>query len=778
MVTLIGRRDELTALARLLDRGLAGTGGHIVVTGQPGSGRTALADAAVDLARSRGIEVHRGTAAPDLPVWHQILGALELPLPAGAEPEHAATAIAGSGCRLLVIDDIDKAGEPALTFLPVLASHLAAGATMLLVTTAESVRLTPELRLSGLTEPELATMLPGLSAAAVHAVWLVTGGLPGPARAVAASLPDPVDDVLTHLALTTPSRAGFLDLDIGLLRVLEAAVQQPLAPDHRARVLARLARELLGDSTAVERRRELIDEAESLARASGSPGTIAEVLDCRLHALWDPAAADERQATAGEIVEQARRAGDADAERRGLFWRFTALAELGELGAAESALTAYARAGEAVGDAEAAVVVLARQAMLATVRGRFAAAEALAGEMDVRGTQAGLPDTYRLAGSLRSAIAAMRGDQEGHAEKWDAMGRKLPGNFYEATAARVMAESGRLDDAELELERVLPSVLAGSGPRWLGAVADLAVVASHVGEPATAQALYDALSPYRGRLVVSGGANTITGPIDDYLGRLAIRLRRPEQAVAHLDSAATLEERIGALPWLANTLVTRAHALSLRDADGDAAAAREDQQRARSIAERLGMRGVLADPTAPDTWRLCRDGDDWRLATTTETAVLRDGRGIHYLRALLAAPGEEIAALDLVAGGAGLRVSPADPVLDDAARAAFRQRLAVLEDQLDAADRAGDVDRSIAVQAERTAVLAELRRASGLGGRPRAHSDEAERARVNATRTLWSAVKQIESAAPLAGAHLRSSLRTGRFFRYQPAPGGPARWQL
>jgi hypothetical protein len=74
--------------------------------------------------------------------------------------------------------------------------------------------------------------------------------------------------------------------------------------------------------------------------------------------------------------------------------------------------------------------------------------------------------------------------------------------------------------------------------------------------------------------------------------------------------------------------------------------------------------------------------------------------------------------------------------------------------------------------------VAELRRATGLGGRPRRYGDEAERARVNATRALRTVLARIESAAPLAGAHLRASLRTGGHFRYQPAPGGPQRWRV
>jgi hypothetical protein len=342
-------------------------------------------------------------------------------------------------------------------------------------------------------------------------------------------------------------------------------------------------------------------------------------------------------------------------------------------------------------------------------------------------------------------------------------------------AARSLIESGREVEAGLELERLLPAVLAGSGPRWVGAVADLAVVAAQVGEPAAAQALYDALLPYAGRLVVWGGANTITGPVDDYLGRLATHLGRPDDAVRHLDAATALEERIGALPWLARTLAARARARSGRDQAG----AGDDLARARSIARRLGMDGFASTLGPPDgEWRLTRDGDDWRLEAGAETARLRDMRGMHYLRSLLAAPGREIAALDLVAGGAGLHAPAGDPMLDDDARRSYRERLAALEEQLEAADRAGDAGRAAAADAERAAVVAELRRAGGVGGRQRTVPDEAERARVNATRAVWAAVRRVESAAPLAGAHLRASLRTGRFLRYQPAPGGPAHWNV
>ncbi|GAA2587992.1 hypothetical protein GCM10010435_77920 [Winogradskya consettensis] len=615
-----------------------------------------------------------------------------------------------------------------------------------------------------LTEAELGLLLPGRPGDVIHAIWLASGGRPEVALEVAADIADGEGgggggDAVARLALRVSSRAEFLVPDVALLRLLESAAARRLPSGVRARVLIRWARELLSDPSAADRRRDLAAEAVRLARESGDAGTLGEVLDGQLHALWDPLAAPQRLGTAAEIIELARLAGDATLELRGLFWRFTALVELGELDAAEAALVVYARTGELAGDAHAGIVTLSRQAVLAIVRGRLDLAATLTDQVAVAGRRAGLADTARLTASLAGRLAVLRGAADAQVAPLLEMARRLPGHFYEATAARVMADAGRDAEALLELDRVLPAVLAGSGPRWLGAVADLAFVASRGGDPGAVQKLYDVLVPYQGRLVVWGGANMVTGPVDDLLGRLAGRLGRAGEARAHLDRAVAQEERLGALPWLCATLAARGRP--------------GDRERARSLAARLGL------AVAPgDEWRLLRDGDDWFLEAGAETVRLRDVRGLHYLRTLVSSPGSEIAALDLVSGGAGLTAPPGEPVLDAGARNAYSARLVTLEEHLDEADRAGDAVRASEVAVERAALVAELRAATGLGGRPRLQSAEAERARVNATRALSTVLSRLEKVTPLAAGHLRASLRTGSHFRYQPAAGGPRRWRV
>jgi tetratricopeptide (TPR) repeat protein len=800
VVDLVERRGVLGEVASLLDRGGARSGGVLVVAGPPGSGRTALADAAVEQARRRGFEVLRGTPVAGRAgrwVWAQLVrdagGAGELVARLLAEPgdfdldlDGAAVVLCSGPRRLIVVDDLDRGGPDAVAVLPVLAGRVIAAPVAVLVTSRISLGIGSEVWLGPLSPAAIGVVTGETRHEVRHALWVASRGLPGPARALAATLDSgAAGDPVVALALGAVSGEGFLEVDTGLVRLLEMALSRVAEDGARARLLARLAHALLGDTGAAARRRALVEDALVLARRSGDRAVLAEVLDARLHALWDPGGALDRLAAAGEIIDLARGSADLERERRGLFWRFVALMELGRVAEAEAALAAFDREARVAGDAAAGVMVVSRHAMLAAVRGRFGAAQALIAQVADQGQRVGLADTGRLVGTVQGEMIAMlRGGppaaeaEAGLAELY-AAARRSPGHLYEATAARLLVFLGRLAEAALELQRALPGVLAGSGPRWLGAAADLAVVAVATGDTPAAARLYPVLAGYRGRLVVWAGANTVTGPVSHHLGILAAHLGRLDDAVELLTEAAVWEEETGALPFLASTLAALADTLTRRGCDGDAERALDHQRRAREIAVRLSMSGLLASLAPPaDEWTLRRDGPDWLLAAGDERARLRDSRGVAYLRALLAAPGREITALDLVAGGEGLTSAAAEPVLDTAARDAYRRRLAALDDVLDAADAVGDSTRAQQAATERDALLGELRRATGLGGRDRGVPGADERARVNVTRTLRATLDRITDAAPRAGAHLKASIRTGRACRYQPAPGGPPRWRV
>jgi non-specific serine/threonine protein kinase len=70
----------------------------------------------------------------------------------------------------------------------------------------------------------------------------------------------------------------------------------------------------------------------------------------------------------------------------------------------------------------------------------------------------------------------------------------------------------------------------------------------------------------------------------------------------------------------------------------------------------------------------------------------------------------------------------------------------------------------------------ELASAVGLGGRPRDHITDAERARQSTTKAIRSALSRITAQDRRLGVHLTHAVRTGALCTYAPDPRAPLRW--
>ena len=171
------------------------------------------------------------------------------------------------------------------------------------------------------------------------------------------------------------------------------------------------------------------------------------------------------------------------------------------------------------------------------------------------------------------------------------------------------------------------------------------------------------------------------------------------------------------------------------------------------------------------------------MSGTASTHVVPDMKGLRYLRLLVALTGADVPALhlsDAIAGHAGVRVADGDsgPVIDQQALAAYRHRLAELEEELAAADRRGDAGRGRRLSAEREALLAQVAAATGLAGRPRRLGGTAERARVAVRKAIAAALARIIEVDPPVGRLLADTVSTGITCRYEPDPDRPVRWLL
>ena len=111
--------------------------------------------------------------------------------------------------------------------------------------------------------------------------------------------------------------------------------------------------------------------------------------------------------------------------------------------------------------------------------------------------------------------------------------------------------------------------------------------------------------------------------------------------------------------------------------------------------------------------------------------------------------------------------SDAGEVVDAKAVAAYRARLSKIDEALAAAEVRSDGRRMEQYRREREALVAEVTRAVGLGGRLRKVGSATERARINVTRRLKDAIARIAEASPELGRHLELAIRTGTYCSYR-----------
>lgn len=158
---------------------------------------------------------------------------------------------------------------------------------------------------------------------------------------------------------------------------------------------------------------------------------------------------------------------------------------------------------------------------------------------------------------------------------------------------------------------------------------------------------------------------------------------------------------------------------------------------------------------------------------------MKDSRGIGYLAPLLAQPGREIHALDLVAmqvgGRAGRGGSDAGALLDPVAKEAYRRRLEDLRDELAEAESFGDAERAARAEGEITFLAHELAGAVGLGGRDRRAASDAERARQAVSKASELPCPP-RGAEPCAGRAPEGQPPHRRLLFYEPVV--PTRWEV
>lgn len=534
--------------------------------------------------------------------------------------------------------------------------------------------------------------------------------------------------------------------------VLHEAYQSIESGPVRVRLAAALAR-CWAYSGEPSRAVPFADEAVVLAEQVGDPTVIADALDAALATHWGPDELQRRERLAGQLAEVAAHLVDVDSRLQADLWGLTVGLETLDMPRVHRRVRALDALAEE--SARATFFAASRRLSIELLEGRWDTSDQLLAVAQEAAATSGIPDSFGVLHAMAAypawfAGAAQRCAYE--AEYFEAYGIGEGVRAVCAEAMMLWLGAGKADRAM--------GLLAHSGAGHLDAVprdADWMLTIQLVLESALAIGVDEVvgeasalLAPYEGRAVINAGGVMFHGVTDDPLSRAAELRGDTVEARRLRTQALATYERIGARWWY-DRLSGGTHSFQLAS----------------------DPRMVLHPAPGGTVWFVGREG---------ATGSLPPLKGLKHLHALISRPGAEVRAVDLIGleTGAGAAMPSGDlgETLDSTARDTYRRRLRELDEELAEAEDWTDAGLLERLSFERTALLDELRHATGLGGRSRRTGSTDERARVTVRKSIVSALDRIEAVDATLARLLRTRVRTGTYCRYDEDPDRPTRWVL
>jgi hypothetical protein len=517
----------------------------------------------------------------------------------------------------------------------------------------------------------------------------------------------------------------------------------------------------------------LAADALALAREAGDATTLASCLLAYHDAIWEPGTEAERRRVAAELATIGHDQCDPSMEAQGLLLRMVAEIETGDA-AYLNTYVQYEAVAEASRSPRVQFVAASRRGTVAALKADFPRAVAEIDAARALGERIGEPDVVGMWCDQRWQVARHAGDHDAIKGLLDVL-RNMGDPHWMIYDAMVAVDRGDNDHAKRLAHDV--TVLGERWPRWAARMwhvfnVQLAIADADLARMAR---LAEQLEPESDRWAVLGGAVLVHGPVAVWLGRLEAARGDWQRALSYATAAEAAALRLDADLWMLEARADRLTAqrvVGTVDADEIASTVVTAAERGLvPIVDRL----CALTQTAPDTANVFRlERDIWTLTFDGVEVRMPDAKGLQDLHTLLANPCVEVAATAL-ATSAFVAADEA-PVLDAQAKKAYRDRLDHLDAELDRAAVRGDGARAEMLEKERAALLDELRRAAGLGGRDRSMNSDRERLRKTVTARIRDTLRRLDDRHPALAAHLRASVRTGATCVYAPAE--PVSWRL
>jgi hypothetical protein len=179
-----------------------------------------------------------------------------------------------------------------------------------------------------------------------------------------------------------------------------------------------------------------------------------------------------------------------------------------------------------------------------------------------------------------------------------------------------------------------------------------------------------------------------------------------------------------------------------------------------------------------------RQGNVWSIAYSGKTCLMPHQLGLEYIARLLQRSGRPMKALELRLGAnpdAGISASTSAREMptsnghlrqersDARALEQYRERAKELKDAIGEARERGDQNKASKLLQELETIEEWVRAETGLGGRRRKFSDDAEGARSAVTNAITRAIEAIRLQEPTVADHLQNNIKTGAELIYRDA---------
>jgi hypothetical protein len=427
-------------------------------------------------------------------------------------------------------------------------------------------------------------------------------------------------------------------------------------------------------------------------------------------------------------------------------------------------------------------VVSAIDVMLAIRSGRFDEAEALVASCAKSGAAAGDIDNEWWPGAQLVTVRWYQGRLAELLPTLRASAHSPALSSVDDSSVAALAVAAALSGDRRTAATSLAALCGGDlanlarSSSWLVTMNGIVEAAFLLDDPEVASRAYELLRPYAHLPMVGSLGITCFGSTQQALGVASLTSGQVDRAIDHLRAAVQHNLALAHWPGVLASRRLLAQAYTRRKLPADADAARRELDLATREAVELDLGGAAGSPESGPSHALAecsRAGRKWRLTLRNHSVLVDDSVGLAHLAVLIGNPRQEIPAVDLVAGFAGLSSAVSDlgtahPVLDRDAIGEYKKRLNRLDAELDQLESADSV-RAADARDERGWLTAQLASATGLGWRTRSFPDQPERARVAVGKAIRRALARVTEADPAIGDHLGQAVRTGVRCSYWPS---------